>query len=69
MAGGTSGDEEAEASASSQGEPAFHVVGTVSSSKDERTGFLLERYKVSQTSQVQRTTCPTNDLFNTEHMI
>ncbi|KAG7222689.1 hypothetical protein INR49_026298 [Caranx melampygus] len=46
IAGGASEDEEAETPAPTQGEPAFHVVGTVSSSNNEKTGFLLERYTV-----------------------
>lgn len=41
-------DEEEEASPSPDGEPAFHVVGTVSSSsKGEKLGFLREKYEVS----------------------
>ncbi|XP_072218252.1 adenylate kinase 7-like [Leuresthes tenuis] len=45
-AGDTSGDGEAEEMLNSpRGEPAFHVVGSVSSSsKDEKSAFLLEQY-------------------------
>lgn len=42
-------EEEAEALASHEGEPAFHVVGTVSpSSKGEKWDFLREKYEVSE---------------------
>lgn len=50
VAGETS--EYEETSASPEGEPAFQIVGTVSSSsKDEKRSFLLEQYAVSQASK------------------
>uniref|UniRef100_A0A3B4YGR6 Adenylate kinase 7a n=1 Tax=Seriola lalandi dorsalis TaxID=1841481 RepID=A0A3B4YGR6_SERLL len=44
VAGETSEDDEAEGN---RGEPAFQIVGTVSSPNDEETAFLLEQYTVS----------------------
>jgi len=54
-AGETSEDGEAEETLNSpRGEPAFHVVGSVSSSsKDEKSAFLLEQYTVSQAFKKQ----------------